>query len=131
MHFENRNWKSAFFRGSVKRCPRCGTGKVFQGYIRTNDSCSHCSLALHHHRADDAPPYFTMMIVGHVVVPLLLLAEKVWAPELWIHAIIWLPLTLFMTLWLLPRVKGATIGIQWALGMHGFAAEAQENPAPQ
>ena len=82
---------------------------------------------MHHQRADDAPPYFTIMIVGHIVVPLLLVAEKFWRPELWIHFVIWLPLTLFLTLWLLPRTKGATVGMQWAFRMHGFAVEENQS----
>lgn len=78
---------------------------------------------MHHQRADDAPPYFTIFIVGHIVIPLLLLVERVWRPELWVHFSIWLPLTLLLTLWLLPRTKGATVGMQWAFRMHGFGAE--------
>jgi uncharacterized protein (DUF983 family) len=124
MSIEGRNWKTALLRGLMKRCPSCGRGLLFSGYTKTHDSCSHCGQALHHHRADDAPPYFTIMVVGHTVVPLLLLVEKVWAPPLWVHGVIWLPMTLLMTLWLLPIMKGATIGVQWALGMHGFGETA-------
>ena len=122
-----RNWKSALLRGFAKRCPSCGQGHIFASYLGITPACPHCGEALHHQRADDAPPYFTIMIVGHIIVPLLLVAEKFWRPELWIHFVIWLPATLFLTLWLLPRTKGATVGVQWALRMHGFAAEENQS----
>lgn len=125
-----RSLKLSLWRGFSKRCPMCGTGHLFTGYLGTNPHCTACGEELHHQRADDAPPYFTMMLVGHTVVPLLLLVEKFWHPALWMHFAIWLPLTLVMTLWLLPRIKGAIIGLQWALRMHGFAAspESSDNP---
>ncbi len=63
------------------------------------------------------------MVVGHIVVPSLLVTEKLWQPELWLHFIVWLPLTLVLTLLVLPRVKGAIVGLQWALRMHGFATQ--------
>jgi uncharacterized protein (DUF983 family) len=83
---------------------------------------------MHHHSADDAPPYFTVMIVGHIVVPLLFLVERSWHPPLWLHFATWLPLTLVLTLWLLPRVKGAIVGLQWALQLHGFAEQSKTPP---
>ncbi len=95
--------------------------------MTTHTTCRACGADFHHHRADDAPPYFTIMVVGHIIVPALLVVEKLWHPELWLHFAIWLPLTLLFTLWLLPRVKGAIIGLQWALRMHGFATD----PEPQ
>lgn len=85
---------------------------------------------MHHHRADDAPPYFTMLIVGHIVVGGVLALEQTYAPDSWVHGLIWLPLTLALSLWFLPRVKGAVVGLQWALRMHGFggAPENEERP---
>jgi uncharacterized protein (DUF983 family) len=118
-----RNWKRALWRGFRKTCPQCGTGALFQSYLGIVKACPQCGEAMHHQKADDAPPYFTIMIVGHIVVPLMLVVEKVWRPELWVHFSVWLPLTAGLTLWLLPRVKGATAALQWALGMHGFGLE--------
>jgi uncharacterized protein (DUF983 family) len=120
MAHDDRNWKTAVWRGFRQLCPACGRGRLFSGYIKTTQTCSACHTAIHHHRADDAPPYFTIMVVGHIVIPLMLLMEKLVVPPLWVHAVLWLPLTLLGTLWLLPRIKGATIGLQWAFGMHGF-----------
>lgn len=75
---------------------------------------------MHHHQADDAPPYFTIVIVGHIIVPLILLLEKMQQPPYWLHMVLWLPLTVCLTLWLLPKIKGALVGLQWAVRMHGF-----------
>jgi uncharacterized protein (DUF983 family) len=130
MKFEIRNWKTALYRGFCKSCPACGKGQLLSGYLGVVQNCSVCAEDLHHQRADDAPPYFTIMIVGHVVIPLMLLVEKLSQPALWVHFVIWLPLTCMLTLWLLPRTKGATIGLQWAFRMHGFAASDKTSKEP-
>jgi uncharacterized protein (DUF983 family) len=116
-------WR-ALHRGFALRCPRCGRGTLFRSYLKVSDACPSCGEELHHHRADDAPPYFTILIVGHVVVGGVLALERAVAPPGWVQAALWLPLTLILTLLLLSRVKGALIGLQWALYMHGFEAAA-------
>jgi uncharacterized protein (DUF983 family) len=116
----------AMLRGWSRCCPACGKGKMFNGYLTVASKCANCGTELHHHRADDAPPYFTMTIVGHVVVGGMLLVEKRWHPELWIHSAIWLPLTILLSLWLLPRIKGTLIAVQWAMRMHGFGGSTPE-----
>jgi uncharacterized protein (DUF983 family) len=104
---------------------------MFRRYLKVSDACPHCGEELHHHRADDAPPYFTITIVGHVIVSLLLMVEMAYRPPLWLHAAIWLPLTVVMSLLLLPSIKGALVGLQWALLMHGFDPDAKDDlPAP-
>jgi uncharacterized protein (DUF983 family) len=118
-----RSWKPAMGRGFIKRCPNCGEGHMFSKFMKVADCCDHCGEELHHQRADDAPPYFTMFIVGHLIIPLLLITERKWAPDLWVHAAIWIPMTIILTLLLMPAVKGAVVGLQWALKMHGFALE--------
>lgn len=110
----------AMGRGLMCRCPACGKGKIFAGYLKVRHSCEACGTELHHQRADDAPPYFTMFIVGHIIVAGVLALEKALAPEAWVHLVLWLPATVIMSLALLPVVKGALIGLQWALKMHGF-----------
>ena len=97
---------------------------MFNKFMKIADRCTSCGEELHHQRADDAPPYFTVFIAGHIVVPLVLIVEKTWHPELWVHAALWLPLTFGLTLLLMPRVKGAIVGLQWALRMHGFGLSA-------
>lgn len=114
--------------GALWRCPACGKGALFARYLRVADACPSCGEALHHHRADDAPPYFTIFIVGHLLVAGALSLEQAYAPPSWVHAAIWVPLTLVLCLSLLPVVKGALVGLQWALRMHGFASTA-DRPA--
>jgi uncharacterized protein (DUF983 family) len=106
-------------------------GRLFGRYLKVNEACPACGEALHHHRADDAPPYFTIMVVGHVIVGAILPVERAFMPPLWLHAVVWLPLALAMSLWLLPRIKGGIVGLQWALYMHGFGEAARGAVAPQ
>ncbi|MEW6257503.1 MAG: DUF983 domain-containing protein [Pseudomonadota bacterium] len=118
---------NAMMRGMMGRCPKCGRGRMFASYLKVADACPVCGEELHHHRADDAPPYMTIMIVGHIVVPLLVLVEEAFRPEVWIHLTIFLPLTLLLSLALLPPIKGALVGLQWALRMHGFDPRSPEH----
>jgi uncharacterized protein (DUF983 family) len=113
-------------RGARLTCPACGKGAMFHRYLKVADACPACGEALHHHRADDAPPYFTIVIVGHIVVALVLAVEMAYRPPLWVHEVIWLPLTVLLALLILPPVKGALVGLQWALLMHGFDPNAEE-----
>ena len=117
-------------RGAFGRCPNCGEGKLFASYLKVADRCPACGEELFHQRADDAPPYVTIFIVGHIVIGGLLLAEEFW-PDLpvAVHVVGWSLLTIVLSLVLLPVAKGALIGLQWALRMHGFDRHTQ-NPAP-
>lgn len=125
-----RPWWPSILRGWACKCPACGRGAIFGKYLKVNDHCAACNEALYHHRADDAPPYFTMTIVGHVVVAGILIVERRFQPEVWVHLLLWLPLTVGLSLWLLPRIKGALIALQWAARMHGFALKgAAPDPA--
>ena len=67
-------------RGARARCPECGQDAMFGRYLKVRDVCPVFALEMHHHRADDAPPYFTMMILGHILVPLALMLERAAAP---------------------------------------------------
>jgi uncharacterized protein (DUF983 family) len=108
-------------RGFTGRCPQCGKGRIFGAYLKVVDSCPVCGEVLHHQRADDAPPYLTMLIVGHFIVAGIVAFEE-FTPQLpiWVGAIGWMLMTLVASLILLPRIKGALVGYQWALRMHGF-----------
>jgi uncharacterized protein (DUF983 family) len=122
-----RSVGQAMLRGALLKCPACGIGRIFGRYLKVNPFCPHCGEALHHHRADDAPPYFTIVIVGHIVVGLVLALEVAYRPPLWLHAALWLPLTVLLSLAVLPVIKGALVGLQWALLMHGFDPNAEED----
>ncbi len=118
---DRRSWLSAMGRGLRKRCPECGRGALFDGYTKTRAACGHCALDLSGHRADDAPPYLTIMIVGHVMIPLALAIKQIFDPPLSLQFAIWAPAMALATFWLLPLMKGAMVGLQWANRMHGFA----------
>lgn len=107
------------WRGFRKVCPRCGNTHLFKSFLRIPESCSSCQMDLGSIRADDFPPYLTMVIVGHIVVPLLLLTEKTLHPTITQQLMVWLPVTGVLTLWFLPRVKGAIIGLMIHLGLRG------------
>lgn len=115
-----RDFATAMQRGLLGRCPNCGKGKLFRKFLKVADNCPVCGEDLHHHRADDAPAYFVILLVGHIVVPLALFVETGWAPPYWVHWSLWMPLTLALAIGLLPPVKGAIVGWQWAHEMHGF-----------
>lgn len=117
-------------RGWRGRCPRCGEGQLFGRYLKMRSHCTACGQAFEPYRADDAPAYFTILIVGHIVVPLVLAFER-WAvePPLWLHALLWLPLSLVLALLLLPRIKGAVIALLWT-HRAASAEPATRGPSP-
>lgn len=106
-------------RGLKRRCPHCGQGSAFSGYLRITDHCAECGTQLGHIRADDFPPYLTIFLVGHIVVPLILLTEQSWAWSWELHMAIWLPLTTILTLLFLPMMKGVALGLMWRLRLSG------------
>ncbi len=108
---------TAIGRGLLCRCPACGRTRLFAGYLTVVPECTNCHAPVGQARADDAPPYFTILIVGHVVVLGMLLLEQAAAPPLWVHAAIWLPLTLVLSLLLLRPIKGGTVGLMLKLGL--------------
>ena len=127
-----RDLGTAMRRGVRGRCPNCGEGKMFRAYLKVADHCNVCGEELHHHQADDAPAYFVIMIVGHIVIPIVLAVETQFTPPFWLHAIIFLPLTIILAVLLLQPVKGAIVGWQWAQRMHGFGkADADADAVPQ
>jgi uncharacterized protein (DUF983 family) len=107
----------ALGRGLLGRCPSCGEAPIFDGFLRVVPECRNCAAPLGLARADDAPPYFTIVIVGHIIVPGMLMLERSVAPPLWLQAAIWLPLTLVLALGLLRPIKGATVGLMLKLGL--------------
>lgn len=104
----------------MNRCPSCGEGKLFASYVKTRDHCDNCGEAFHHHRADDLPAYLVILVVGHIVVGSFMGVEATSTLSLWQHLAIWIPVTIAMSLAMLRPTKGAVVGLQWALYMHGF-----------
>jgi uncharacterized protein (DUF983 family) len=121
---------TAMKRGFFGRCPRCGQGKLFRAFLKVDDNCSVCGLDFTPHRADDLPAYLVIIIVGHLVVPTALWIEIDFSPPVWLQLAIYLPFTLIASLALLQPVKGAVVGLQWALKMHGFDDNPPEGVPP-
>lgn len=116
----------AMKRGFFGRCPHCGEGKLFASYLKTVDRCAHCGEDMHHHRADDLPAYLVVFIVGHVVVGAVMGFMEVTNLSTWQILAIWIPLTIVFALALIRPIKGAIVGLQWALYMHGFGGEDEK-----
>ena len=113
----------ALRRGMANRCPFCGEGRIFAGYLAVVPECSHCAAPLGLLRADDAPPYFTIFLAGHLLVPLVLMVEKAYQPPMWLHMVVWLPLFAIVCTLLLRPIKGAVVGWMSTLG---FVAAEQD-----
>ncbi|MBC6983443.1 DUF983 domain-containing protein [Caulobacter sp. 17J80-11] len=103
-------------RGLKHRCPNCGEGRLFTGYLKVRGTCEACGHENGRYPADDAPPYFTILIVGHLFIAPVLLFDFVWtaSPVLVVGTVV--PALAVVTLTLLPFVKGAVVGAHWATG---------------
>ena len=120
---EDRSTRDAIWRGVALRCPACGKGKMFDGYLHVADHCPACGEDLSHHRADDGPAYLTILVVGHIMAPLILIVFEVWRPAPLVLAGGFTVGCVALSLFLLPRMKGIVVAIQWAKRMHGFGGE--------
>jgi uncharacterized protein (DUF983 family) len=116
---------TALRRGLAGRCPACGQGRIFGGWLRVSQACGVCAAPLGNIQADDAPPYFTVFIVAHVIIGAQILLERVHPLSVAAEMMLLLPATLLLTLALIRPVKGATIGLMLKLG---FMKPADPNP---
>jgi uncharacterized protein (DUF983 family) len=107
----------ALLRGLRCVCPACGETKLFRGYLRVADSCPSCQAPLGRIRADDAPPYFTIFIVAHIVVGGMVGLNRSYDLSDMTQALIWLPVSTVLVLGLLRPIKGATVGLMLRLGL--------------
>lgn len=123
-----RDVVQAMKRGLLCRCPNCGQGKLFRAFLKSVDHCAVCNEDYTHHRADDLPAYLTIVVVGHIVVGGFMFTDLVWPMSNWAHLAIWTPLTLILALAFIQPIKGAVIGLQWAMRMHGFGGD---EPRPE
>ena len=95
------------------RCPRCGRGKLFAGYLDVAASCAVCGLDLSREGAGDGPAVLVVLVVGIVVVGLALMAEIAISPPMWLHLVVWVPIILGLSLWLLRPFKATLIALQF------------------
>ena len=107
----------ALGRGVRGLCPACGKTHAFSGYLTVVPECTNCHAPLGRFRADDAPPYFTILVTGHILVPLMLWVEVAYQPPIWLDAVVWLPTAALLCLGLLRPIKGAVLGWMMRLGI--------------
>ena len=117
---EQRSLWKAIGNGVLCRCPNCGKGKLFRSYLKINDTCSECGEKLSSARADDFPPYIAIFIVGHVLVGWMLHAEMSGPVDPMFYVWTMIPAAILLPLIMLPSIKGAVVGLQWANYMYGF-----------
>jgi uncharacterized protein (DUF983 family) len=108
-------------RGLSCRCPRCGKGRLFRGFLTLAPRCERCGLDYSFADSGDGPAVFVILIAGFVVVGAALMVEMLYEPPYWVHALLWGPLILITTLWPLRAMKGLLIVLQY----HHKAAEGR------
>lgn len=106
-------------RGALGRCPRCGKGRLLHHYLKVVANCSSCQEAYGHFRADDAPPWLTILIVGHITVPIILVLERSFQLAMWMEFAIYIPVITLLTLATLPRCKGIILALLWTMKAEG------------
>lgn len=100
-------------RALVGRCPRCGRGRLFKSYLKQVENCADCGEAFGHIRADDGPAWLTILLVGHLIVPLVVAFEKDSTWPMWVPMVLWPGLALVLALLLLPLAKSLFITLLW------------------
>ncbi len=113
-------------RGGAGRCPMCGRGRLYDGYLHLVARCASCAAPLGLVRADDAPPYFTIFITAHLIIAAVLVTDQRTDLPIWAMIAFFLPLTVMIAMLMLRPVKGATVGVMLKLGLIG---EHRDNAA--
>jgi uncharacterized protein (DUF983 family) len=115
----NPGFVASLMRGLRRLCPRCGQGRMFSGYLSVRHDCAICGMEFEPLRSDDAPPYFTLFIVGHVMISLYVAAWRLVDAPLWAQAVFWCGTTLVLSLVLLPFIKGGVMAVIFATKAKG------------
>ena len=121
---DDRPTKPAIWRGLRCKCPNCGEGDMFARYLKVADTCPSCGEDLFHHRADDGPAYLTILIVAHIIGFAIHFVWSAYRPEPLVMATAFTVGSVALSLFLLPRMKGMIVAIQWSRRMHGFGKPA-------
>ncbi len=116
---EKRDWKQALRRGLAQRCPSCGQKTLYQRYLKLVPHCPTCGLDTGEYRTDDAPAYLTLFLAAHILAPVALTVDQWVSVSFSIMLVIWIPVMVGLCLWLLPRIKGGVLAIQWANRIKG------------
>ena len=105
--------RKAAERGILGRCPCCGRGRLFQRFLKQVDACADCGEKFGHLRADDAAPWATIIVVGHVFLPLVFMVDLTQVMPLWAELTLWSAILALLSIALLPRAKGMMLGVLW------------------
>ncbi len=124
-----QTFRAALLRGIRNRCPRCGEAKLFARFLKPVAICPCCQQDWSLHRADDMPPYISILITGHVLAPLIIYFGAVSDIPMWQALAICLVLAAILMIGLLQPAKGGTIALQWWHGMHGFVPAGKAESA--
>jgi uncharacterized protein (DUF983 family) len=116
-----QTFSAAALAGLACKCPRCGKGKLFEGFLKLRPRCDACGLDYDFADAGDGPAVFIILFAGFIVVGAALVTEVKYQPPYWVHAALWLPLILIVTLGPLRAMKGLMIALQY----HHKAAEGR------
>lgn len=114
----------AVLSGLSGRCPRCGKGALFTAYLKITERCGVCGLGFAGHDVGDGPVVPAILVIGGIVVGLAWMMEVTFQPPLWVHAALWGPLTIGMTLGALPLLKGLSVALQFRF------RSTEEEPKP-
>jgi len=114
---------SPFRAGILCRCPRCGEGKLFKAILKITDKCAVCGLDLSAEDSADGPAFFVMSFVGAVVIAMALWVEVTFHPPHWLHLVIWTPVIIGLSVFLLHPTKALLVALQY----HHKAGEGGKN----
>ena len=105
--------QSPIATGLAGRCPRCGQGKLFNGFLKVADRCSVCGLDLSKADSADGPAFFIMLLVPALIIPIAMWVEFSYMPPFWLHALLWTPLIIGLSVALLRPLKGVMVALQF------------------
>ncbi|WP_158085545.1 DUF983 domain-containing protein [Henriciella aquimarina] len=118
---------TVLWRGVQLRCPRCGVGRLLSGYLRQAPACSGCGLETGDIRADDGPPWLTLLVTGHLLAPFMIIAFMTNVMPMWLVTLLMAGLAVGLCLAILPRAKGVFIAAIWKLGAQTSADLTDES----
>ena len=108
---------TAIGRGLLGHCPSCGKSHLFNGFLKVRDACQACGAPLGLARADDVPPYLTILLVAHLLVPAMFVVDRSFTPEVWLMTAIFVPMAACLSVGLLRPIKGGVVGIMMKLNL--------------
>lgn len=124
-------WGSPGWSGFAGKCPKCNEGPLFRAYLKPLDECPVCGLKFNVADAGDGPAAFVILIVGFVMAPLVALTALVFAPPVWVYWVVWIPLTILFSLYILQKLKGVFIASHLYRCVHDGPVEAEDgDPGP-